>query len=233
MDKGRLAGLISKINRRLIQNLGPPGPRKNRPPLDELILTILSQNTTDKNAYAAFRRLRSRFSTWEELLSSQPEEVAELIRPAGLGPTKARRLMALLEGLKREDASLRLDFLHEWPVERAYEFLTGFSGVGLKTAACVLLFACGKPTFPVDTHVFRVAKRLGIDNSSRTRDELQRFLEKTVPDNERYSLHINLIRLGRTICTARRPKCSDCFLCDLCRSCRTPSSGKKPAKPIA
>jgi len=233
VDKGRLAGLISKIDRRLIENLGPPGPRKNRPPLDELILTILSQNTTDKSAYAAFRRLRSRFSTWEELLSSQPEEVAELIRPAGLGPTKARRLMALLEGLKREDASLRLDFLHEWPVERAYEFLTGFSGVGLKTAACVLLFACGKPTFPVDTHVFRVATRLGIDNSSRTRDELQRFLEKTVPDNERYSLHINLIRLGRTICTARRPKCSDCFLCDLCRSCRTPSSGKKPAKPIA
>jgi len=209
-------GLISLVNRRLVDSLGLPMRRPHRCPLDELILTILSQNTTDINSLAAFERLRSRFPDWELLLSADYREVLSAIKTAGLGPTKARRILDLLPQIKQKDPSLTMSFLCSMSLDEGYEFLTAIRGVGTKTAACVLLFACGKPAFPVDTHVFRVAKRIGLDRASPTREKMQSFFEEVVPERDRYNLHTNLVRLGRKLCHARAPKCEQCFLTDVC-----------------
>jgi len=215
-DNRRLVSFAESVGKRLIENMGLPERRPWRAPLDELILTVLSQNTTDVNSLAAFKSLKNRFPSWELLFSAQYEEVLETIRPAGLGPTKTRRILDLMPIIRREDPTLTLDFLSSNSIDEGYEFLTGISGVGRKTAACVLLFACGKPAFPVDTHVFRVSRRIGLDTHSRTRDQMQALFERIVPAEDRYNLHMNLIRLGRNICRARSPKCPDCFLTDLC-----------------
>ena len=209
-------GLIPLVNRRLVDSLGLPERRPRRCPLDELVLTILSQNTTDVNSLAAFKRLKSRFPEWELLLSADYEQVLSAIKTAGLGPTKARRILELIPQIKQKDPSLTMDFLCSMSLDEGYEFLTAIRGVGTKTAACVLLFACGKPSFPVDTHVFRVARRIGLDRDSPTREKMQSFFEKVVPEKDRYNLHMNLVRLGRKLCQARAPKCEQCFLTDVC-----------------
>ena len=209
-------GLISLVNRRLAENFGLPTRRPRRSPLDELILTILSQNTTDVNSLAAFKRLRTRFPHWELLLSAGYQQVLSAIKTAGLGPTKARRILDLLPLIKQKDPSLTMSFVCSMSLDEGYEFLTAIRGVGTKTAACVLLFACGKPAFPVDTHVFRVARRIGLDRASPTREKMQRFFENVVPETDRYNLHMNLVRLGRKLCRARAPKCEQCFLTDVC-----------------
>lgn len=211
-----LGELAEVVYDRLIAVLGTPERRVSRLPVDELILTILSQNTTDVNSLAAFERLKDRFEGWDRLISVEYSEVLDAIRVAGLGPTKARRILELMPLLKRVDPTLTLSFLCSMRLEEGYAFLTGLRGVGRKTAACVLLFSCGKPAFPVDTHVFRVAKRIGLDSGTRTRDEMQSFFEQTVPEEQRYNLHVNLIRHGRKTCAARSPKCEACFLTDLC-----------------
>jgi len=185
-------------------------------PLDELVLTILSQNTTDANSFAAFQRLKNRFPDWELLLSADFEQVLSAIKVAGLGPTKARRILDLLPQISHQDPTLTMSFLCSMSLDEGYTFLTGFRGIGTKTAACVLLFACGKPAFPVDTHVFRVARRIGLDRASPTRAKMQSFFEKMVPEEERYNLHMNLVRLGRKLCRARNPQCQLCFLADIC-----------------
>jgi len=185
-------------------------------PLDELVLTILSQNTTDANSFAAFQQLKNRFPDWELLLSADFEQVLSAIKTAGLGPTKARRILDLLPQIRRKDPTLTMSFLCSMSLDEGYAFLTGFRGIGTKTAACVLLFACGKPAFPVDTHVFRVARRIGLDRASPTRGKMQSFFEKMVPEKERYNLHTNLVRLGRKLCRARSPQCQLCFLADIC-----------------
>lgn len=209
-------GLISLVNRRLRDNLGLPERRPRMSVLDELVLTILSQNTTDANSFAAFQRLKTRFPDWELLLSAEYEQVLSAIKVAGLGPTKARRILDLLPQIRLADPALTMSFLCSMSLEEGYAFLTGFRGVGAKTAACVLLFACGKPAFPVDTHVFRVARRIGLDRASPTRDKMQSFFEKIAPEKERYNLHMNLVRLGRKLCRARSPQCQLCFLADIC-----------------
>ena len=214
-DRGP-SGLVSLVNTRLVDNLGLPERRPCRPPLDELILTILSQNTTDANSHAAFARLKRRFPDWNQMLSAGHDEIVAAIRIAGLGPTKARRIANIIPEIKQRDPTLAMAFLCSMSLNEGYEFLTRFPGVGTKTAACVLLFACGKPAFPVDTHVFRVARRIGLDRASPTRERMQSFLEGLVPERDRYSLHMNLVRLGRETCNARAPKCERCFLTDLC-----------------
>ena len=212
----RATQLVSLVNQRLLGSLGKPERRPLRSPLDEFILTILSQNTTDVNSLAAFGRLKNRFPEWRMLLSASYSEVLDIIKTAGLGPTKTRRILALLPKIKQKDPGLTMKFVCSMSLEKGYEFLTSFKGVGAKTAACVLLFACRKPAFPVDTHVFRVTRRIGLGPASRTREQVQRFLERVVPEDERYNLHMNLIRLGREVCLARAPRCGPCFLQDLC-----------------
>ncbi len=185
-------------------------------PVATLVSTILSQNTNDVNRDRAFERLRERFPTWEEVRDAPLEELVEAIRPAGLAPTKAPRIQEALRRIGAERGGISLDFLAGLPLEEAREWLLSLPGVGPKTAAIVLLFALGKPAFPVDTHVHRVARRLGIIPPRTSRKRAHELLEALVPPEIYYPLHLNLIAHGRAICHARNPECARCVLRDHC-----------------
>jgi endonuclease-3 len=184
--------------------------------LDELIATILSQNTSDSNSDAAFDELRRQFEGWDAVRRAPTGRIAKAIRQAGLSNLKAPRIKAILQEIYEQRGSLSLDFLRLRPAAEGLAYLRKFSGVGPKTAACVLLFACRKPVLPVDTHVHRVSRRLGLiaprTNAARAHEELARL----VPASQVLEFHIQLIRHGRTICSARNPNCEDCPLVDLC-----------------
>ncbi len=211
------------IHRRLIEYYGEPLRRDPLPPLDQLVATILSQNTSDRNSDKAYLDLRQRFPNWEAVRDAPPEEVVETIRSAGLANQKGPRIQAVLKEITAQRGSLDLDFLFDLPVDAAREWLLSFKGVGPKTTAIVLLFSLGKPAFPVDTHVYRVTGRLGLRPENMSVEDTHEFLEKLLPPEIYYSFHMNLIRLGREICTARNPKHSICPVkgyCDfyLCQS---------------
>lgn len=180
--------------------------------VDALVLTILSQNTNDVNRDRAFARLRERFPTWEAVRDAPLAAVVEAIRPAGLAPTKGPHIQAALRRISEERSALDLSFLADLPLEEARAWLLDIPGVGFKTAAIVLLFALGRPAFPVDTHVHRLAQRLGLIPEGTSRQEAHRLLEEAVPPDLYYSFHLNLIEHGRAVCHARRPACQDCVL---------------------
>ncbi len=186
-------------------------------PLDSLIRTILSQNTNDNNRDLAYRRLRERFQTWRGVMSASRDEVAESIRPAGLANQKSERLIAILRWIEKTYGELNLDFLHEMPTDEAFETFTRLKGIGVKTMAVVLMFACGREVFPVDTHVHRVTRRLGLVPEAADAVKTFRLMAPLVPEGKSYSLHMNLIRFGRSVCTARSPKCLHCPLFTHCR----------------
>lgn len=179
-------------------------------------MTILSQNTTDVNRDRAWRALRREFDGWEAVRSAPREALEETIRVAGLPTRKAAAIQGVLERLRREVGEASLAHLEGMEDEEALAYLSGFRGVGVKTAACVLCFSLRRPVMPVDTHVHRVAGRLGLVAAGSTRRTTHRRLNRTVPPELRFPLHIHLIRHGRATCTARRPACSDCILEDLC-----------------
>jgi endonuclease-3 len=187
--------------------------------MDELVSTILSQNTNDRNRDLAFERLQTRFGrdNWEEVRDAASEQVIEAIRPAGLAPQKGPRIQNALRQISQHRGQLSLDFLAGMPLEEAREWLTALPGVGPKTAAIVLLFALGQPAFPVDTHVHRVTGRLGWVPRTFSAEKAQVALEAAVPPDHFYALHINLIRHGRAVCLARRPRCGECALRPDCR----------------
>lgn len=187
-----------------------------RDPLDELILTILSQNTTDTNRDRAWERLRDAFDDWEEVRRAPRPRVEEAIRPAGLARQKTAAIRGVLEELRREVGAPHLDHLEEMDDAGALDYLAGFHGVGVKTAACVLCFALERPVLPVDTHVDRVARRLGLVPEGGGRDRVHRVLNREVPPELRRRLHLQLIRLGRDVCGARRAECDRCPVADLC-----------------
>jgi len=193
---------------------GVYGEKPWRPvdPLDALVLTILSQNTNDVNRDRAFARLREHFPTWEAVRDAPPDAVVEAIRPAGLAPTKGPHIQAALRRISEERGALDLSFLANLPLEEARAWLLDMPGVGFKTAAIVLLFALGRPAFPVDTHVHRLAQRLGLIAEGTSRQEAHRLLEEVVPPDLYYSFHLNLIEHGRAVCHARRPACQNCVL---------------------
>jgi endonuclease-3 len=207
---------ISLILRRLERFFGPVEPPEQLPVLDELVATILSQNTSNSNSSAAFDELRRRFPDWEAVRRAPAKRVAAAIRIGGLANQKAPRIKALLQRLYVERGELSLEFLHELPLGEAREYLRRFPGVGPKTAACTLLFACRKPILPVDTHIHRISQRLGLIgpriNEAQSHDELARL----VSPGRVLDFHIQLIRHGREICTARNPHCFDCILLDRC-----------------
>ena len=205
-----------EIGELLEQEYGRPAPRKRLSPLDELILTMLSQHTSDMNSDRAFAALKERFPAWEAVRDAGVDEIADAIKSGGLARMKAPRIKELLLRLYAERGSLDLDFLHDMGLEDARRYLLDLGGVGPKTAACVLLFSCGKPAFPVDTHVHRVARRLGLIGPTTTADEAHRKLESMVPPDEIYSFHVNLITHGRRICKAQRPLCEQCILAPKC-----------------
>ena len=181
-------------------------------PLFELVLTLLSQHTSDLNSGEAMHRLIERFPTWDEILDAPVSEVEDAIRPGGLAPTKSKRLVALLAEVKERRPDWDLEFLADLDLEEAKEWLTSLKGVGPKTAACVLLFALGRPALPVDTHVERVSKRLGLVPAKMPADKAHDALEAMVKPEQVYAFHVDLIQHGRRTCHARGPKCDSCVL---------------------
>jgi endonuclease-3 len=190
-----------------------PGPSE---PLDSLVKTLLSQNTNDKNRDSAYQQLVKRFPTWVDVMNASPPEVAEAIRPAGLANQKSQRLVAILRWVNRKYGRLSLEVLHRMPTERAFQTFTKLKGIGLKTMAVVLMFACGRDVFPVDTHVYRITRRLGLLPSTADAVMAFRLMAPLVPPGKAFSLHMNLLRFGRTVCKAHRPKCPGCPLYGLC-----------------
>jgi endonuclease-3 len=197
----------------------------SRDPVATLVNTILSQNTNDVNRDRAFERMREWFPTWEAVREAPDDELVDAIRPAGLGPTKGPRIQEALERITEERGEISLDFLSDLPVEEAREWLLDLPGVGPKTAAIVLLFALGMPAFPVDTHVHRVARRLGLIPEKASREHAHGLLEELVPSELYYPFHLNLIAHGRAVCHARNPEHERCVLRDECAFYRNMSEG--------
>lgn len=208
---------IREIHRRLSERFAPLDPPRGWDPLEELVLTVLSQNTSDVNSDRAYRSLRERYPTWEDVAGADPAELADAIRPGGLANTKAPRIIAILEEIRRrQDGELDLGWTREASSNDVRDYLTSLPGVGPKTAACVLAFALDRPALPVDTHVFRAARRLGFYGERTNPAAAQALLEELVPPALQVEMHVGMIRLGRTICRAGRPLCHLCPLQDLC-----------------
>lgn len=200
---------------RLADRYGPP-EKPRRPPLEELVLTILSQSTTDRNRDRAWLALRDRYATWDDVRDAPRAELESTIRVAGLATQKAAAIQAALDRLHTEVGKPSLDHLTELSDDDALAYLSSFRGVGIKTAACVLCFSLGRSVLPVDTHVHRLAIRLGWVPPDATPAAAHRMLNREVPEALRFSLHVHLIQLGRELCTARRPACERCPLADRC-----------------
>ncbi|MBA3289879.1 MAG: endonuclease III, partial [Actinobacteria bacterium] len=182
------------------------------------IMTVLSQHTSDTNTERAFAGLKQRYSVWSQVVAADPTEVADAIRPGGLADTKAVRIQAILSTIEEREGSLDLARLNELDDDEVDAYLVSLPGVGPKTSACVLLFSMGRDAFPVDTHVHRVALRLGLVPAQTTADRAHRLLLPAIAPELHYELHMQLIRHGREICKAARPLCTECTLFDLCES---------------
>jgi endonuclease-3 len=191
-------------------------PWQPHDPVASLVNTILSQNTNDVNRDRAFEQMRERLPTWEAVRDAPLEELVDAVRPAGLAPTKAPRIQEALRRITTERGKISLDFLADLTVEEARAWLLSMPGVGPKTAAIVLLFALGMPAFPVDTHVHRLSRRLGLIPEKTSREKAHDLLEALVPPELYYVFHLNLIEHGRTVCHARNPDHEQCVLRDLC-----------------
>ena len=200
------------IRDRLRREYGRPVLHPHRAPIDELILTVLSQNTNDRNRDVAWARLRERFPAWDGVRDAPVAEIEEAIRPGGLAPTKAVRIKRILEAMGDDD----LQWLEDAPLAEARDHLCDLPGVGRKTAACVLLFSFGRPEVPVDTHVYRVASRLGLFRPRASFDEAHDEMLRLVDPDDAYEVHVLLIRHGRRTCIARAPRCPECPLRRMC-----------------
>ncbi|KPJ53447.1 hypothetical protein AMJ39_04710 [candidate division TA06 bacterium DG_24] len=190
--------------------------RSRGDPVGVLIGTILSQNTSDVNSGRAYDELRKTFSSWDDVRRARVATIARAIRSGGLADIKAPRIKSILGAIYRERGEVGLDFLRDLSDEEALEYLTKFPGVGLKTAACVLLFALGRHVIPVDTHVFRVSRRLGMIDGNVSRDEAYCLLRQIVPRERAFAFHVLLVDHGRTVCLAREPRCEQCVLSSVC-----------------
>ena len=215
-ERPQLAEKARTARDRLMAHYGYPNWRPHRDPLEELIVTTLAQNSTDHNADIAYRRLRARFPTWMDVMTAPVEEVIEAVKPAGLGNQKGPRIQAILRKVWEERGEFDLSFLGTMSTEEAEAWLTSIKGVGHKTASIVLLFCFNRPTFPVDTHVSRVTKRLGLVPENASTRQIRALWESLVPPEDYYPLHLNLIRHGREVCRARNPQCAACVLADVC-----------------
>ena len=208
---------LRAIHRRLVKRFGELVPPRAADPLDELVLTVLSQHTSDLNAERAFADLQRVFpGGWQEVVDASTVEVADAIRSGGLANSKAPRIQAILREVRDREGSFDLSSLRAMSDDDAREYLIGLPGIGPKTAAVVLSFALGRDAMPVDTHVHRVTKRLGLIPPKATAERADRILHELVPDGMRTPLHVAFIRLGREICKAPTPRCRQCPLKDLC-----------------
>jgi endonuclease-3 len=204
------------VHSRLRKTQGPFVEKPRLDPLDELILTVLSQNTSDTNRDRAFAGLKHRFKAWDEVLDSPVEELADAIRPGGIANVKAERIHLILREIAERENKLSLARLGRMSDDEVDDYLSSLPGVGPKTVACVLVFSLGRAAFPIDTHVHRIAGRLGWIDRKLAADKAHQVLSPRVPTDIRYDLHVALITHGRTICLARNPRCTECVLLDLC-----------------
>ena len=204
------------IRDRLRAYYGRPRNEPHQAPLDELVLTVLSQNTNDRNRDVAYTRLRARFPDWESVALAPVEEIEEAIRPGGISKVKSRRIKSMLGAIAEDAGTLDLAALATAPRDDAIAFLERLPGVGRKTAACVLLFSFDRPELPVDTHVYRVSSRLGLIRPKASFLEAHETLRAIVDPDDVYEVHVNMLRHGRRICTARNPQCERCPLLELC-----------------
>jgi endonuclease-3 len=208
---------VIRINKLLARKYGCKAFKPGSDPLTELILTVLSQNTNDNNRDKAFNSLKARFPRWSDVLATSPAKLATTIKVGGLAKIKSARILKLLKAIKDTHGELSLDFLKQWPDDKVREYLLKIDGVGPKTAACVLAFSLGREVMPVDTHVHRVASRLGIIPPKMTAESAHEHFLNFKDTVSLYQLHLNLIAHGRQVCRARNPHCPNCDLKRLCK----------------
>ncbi len=208
--------LARRVYRRLLKAYGEPTWRNPLPPVDELVSTILSQNTNDLNRDRAFDELQARFPTWEAVRDAPTEAVIDAIRIAGIANQKGPRIQNALRAITAERGQIELDFLREMPPEAVRAWLTKLKGVGPKTAAIVMQFALDMPAFPVDTHIHRVSGRIGLRPEKASREKTHEILAELLEPETYYTAHLNLITHGRQVCKAQRPLCQECVLAELC-----------------
>jgi endonuclease III len=206
--------------RYIIQNLerayGVPENKRASDPLDMLVQIILSQATSDTNSHRTFAALKKKFPTWDAALRARESTIAETIRAGGLANQKAAVIKSMLRQVKAEHGTLKLDFLHHLSAEEAVQYLRQFRGLGPKTIACTLLFACRLEVFPLDTHIFRILRRVGLIPQKCTDARAHEIMNRIVPPGKFYSFHVNLIRHGRTLCRPRDPLCERCPIVEYC-----------------
>ena len=216
MTEAQIKETVKQILDLLKREYGVPKQQLHGDPISVLVQTILSQNTSDVNSTAAFQSLLASFDKWEYLADADVDTVAHYIKCGGLGRIKAQRLKQALKEIVRQRGRLELDFLRQLALPEAQDWLQKLPGVGLKTARCVLLFSLGMPALPVDTHISRVTKRLGLINPRASLDEAHHQLGRVVPVDDVYQFHVLVIEHGRKICRARYPNCQDCVLKKIC-----------------
>ena len=200
---------------RLLEHWGLPD-WNTLPAIDELVNTILSQNTNDRNRDIAFAKLKETFPNWDAVRDAPAENVIECIRTAGLANQKGPRIQKVLKAVSAAAPDYDLSFLKEKSPDEAKAWLTSFEGVGLKTASIVMVFSLGMPAFPVDTHIYRITGRLGLRPEKMDINQTHMLMLELFDPEVYGSAHVNLILLGRRLCDARKPKCAECFLTDVC-----------------
>jgi len=213
---GQAKAKVKKINALLEREYGIPKRERKADLLDVLVQTILSQNTNDQNRDRAYQRLKSQFPRWGDILNGKRRVVVEALRPGGLARQKAKRIVDILQWLKKREGKVSLTFLKRMGEEEIKETLGGLKGIGPKTVHCLLLFGLGREAFPVDTHILRVGKRLGFIPQEIDAEKAHSWMIPLVPQGKALSLHINLIRHGRFVCKAKSPRCGGCFLQNEC-----------------
>ena len=213
MELKHKAKIVSDTLERL---LGVPTRKGARDVLECLILTILSQNTTDVSRDKGYVQLKERFPTWEDVLQADTEAIEATIKIVGLGKQKSHTIKNFLTWLKAEYGELSLAFIHDMETEAALELLCQHKGIGIKTASVTLSFACGREVFPVDTHILRISKRLGLIPANCSAEKAHAELPLIIPEGKAYPFHMNLIYFGRQICNARKPLCEQCPLTQHC-----------------
>jgi len=207
---------VQRMVELLERHFGIPGWDGPRDPLDTMVQTILSQSTSDANSGAAFRSLKKRFPSWRAAAAADPREIAEAIRQGGLAHQKSVRIRDFLLWVKEQFGSFSIDPVCRMQPREAYDLFCTVRGIGVKTVAVTLLFACGKDVFPVDTHVTRICRRVGVVPENASSERIHWLMEPHVPEGKGFSLHVNILRLGRQICLSR-PRCNICPLRRMCR----------------
>lgn len=219
-SEANTAATLEKPLHYIIQNLerayGVPENRRASDPLDMLIKIVLSQATSDVNSHRTFAALKKRFPRWEQALRARASTIADVIRSGGLANQKAAVIKSILRQIKTEHVTLDLSFLHNSSAQDATRYLSQFRGIGPKTVACTLLFACRKEVFPLDTHIFRILRRVGLIPRKCTDARAHQIMNDIVPEGKFYSFHVNLIRHGRTLCRPREPLCERCPVVEYC-----------------